>query len=251
MLSPTFESFSQNGEDVVLWRALHEVRAGRYIDVGANHPEIYSVSMGFYNRGWSGITVEPDPAFARMLREERPRDLTVEAAVTLKDLDTVTFHVIDGTGLSTLDADLADTHAGAGYDTHDVDVTTRTIDSILDEAGWHGSDIHFMSIDTEGSERGVLESIDFDVWRPWILVVEATNPLTTESTRERWEELVLEARYRFCLFDGLSCYYVAAEHAASLSDALSYPSCVLDDFTTREYREWRKSVSSSLRGFKS
>jgi FkbM family methyltransferase len=236
MGSPTFASFSQNGEDVVLWRALHDVHDGRYIDVGANHPQVFSVSRGFYDRGWSGITVEPDPEFARMQRSERPRDVMFEAAITLKDGDTITFHVVDGTGLSTVNPNLAQAHARAGYDTHDVDVTTRTLDSILKEAGWEGLDIHFMSIDTEGSERAVLESIELSVWRPWVLVVEATTPLTTQSTRELWEEIVLDAGYQFCMFDGLSCYYVATEHADSLGDALSYPACPLDDYTTREYR---------------
>ncbi len=236
----TFESFSQNGEDVVLWRALHGVKNGRYVDVGANHPEIFSVSMGFYNRGWSGITVEPDPAFAQMQRDKRPRDLVVEAAISAKDHDKLTFHVVDGTGLSTLDADIAQTHSRAGYATHDVEVVTRSIDSLLEEAGWNGADIHFMSVDTEGSEKDVLEGVDFRVWRPWVLVVEATAPLSTESTRDQWEGLVLEAGYRFCMFDGVSCYYVADERAASLSVALSYPACAHDDYSTREYREAAK-----------
>jgi FkbM family methyltransferase len=237
MVSSTFASYSQNGEDVVLWRALRDVHNGRYIDVGANHPEIFSVSMGFYERGWSGITVEPDPAFAQMQRVARPRDSMVEAAATAKDGDTITFHVVDGTGLSTLDQSLAQAHEHAGYDTHDVEVRTRTINSILEEADWKGLDIHFMSIDTEGSEKGVLEGVDFSVWRPWVLVIEATTPLTTQSTRQLWEELVLDADYRFCLFDGLSCCYVAEEHADSLGSALSYPACPLDDYTSREYRK--------------
>jgi hypothetical protein len=94
-----------------------------------------------------------------------------------------------------------------------------------------------MSVDTEGSEKDVLDSIDFAVWRPWILVVEATAPLSTEPTRKLWEEFVLDAGYRFCLFDGVSCYYVADERAASLGGALGYPACAHDDYTTREYRE--------------
>jgi FkbM family methyltransferase len=242
VVSPTFASFSQNGEDVVLWRVLHDVENGRYIDIGANDPQIFSVSMGFYERGWSGITVEPDPAFAQMQRAERPRDRMVEAAITAKDGDTITFHVVDGTGLSTLDANLADVHADAGYDTHEIEVTTRTIDSILEEAGWEGLDIHFMSVDTEGSERDVLESIDLTMWRPWILIIEATAPLTTQSTRERWEDLVLDAGYRFCLFDGVSCYYVAAERYDTFGDSLGYPACVLDDYTTREYRSTAQEI---------
>ena len=68
MPSPTFASFSQNGEDVVLWRALRNIGTGRFVDVGANDPQVFSVSMGFYQRGWSGITIEPDPIFAQMHR---------------------------------------------------------------------------------------------------------------------------------------------------------------------------------------
>lgn len=243
MVSTTFASYSQNGEDVVLWRALRDLNNGRYVDVGANHPEIFSVSMGFYQRGWSGITVEPDPEFARMHRDQRPRDKVVETAITPKDGDVV-FHVVDGTGLSTLDGSLARSHSAIGYDTHEVEVQSRRLDSILEEAGWHGLDIHFMCVDTEGSERGVLESIDLTMWRPWILVVEATAPLSTRSTRDEWEDLVLEAGYLFCLFDGISCYYVASERADSLGEALSYPACALDDYTRREYRELEAKAHS-------
>ena len=166
----------------------------------------------------------------------------MEVAITAKDGGSISFHVVDGTGLSTLDADLAQAHFRAGFDTHEVEVATRTLDSILDDAGWGGADIHFMNIDTEGSERDVLEGIDLKVWRPWVLVIESTIPLTTRSTRELWEELVLAAGYRFCFFDGLSCYYVAEEHAASLGHALSYPACALDDYTTREYRSMERKV---------
>lgn len=237
MPSPTFESYSRNGEDVVLWRALHGARGGRYIEVGANHPRIFSVSMAFYANGWSGITVEPDPEFAVLQREERPRDLLVEAAATARDGGTVTLHVVDGTGLSTLEDALVERHAASGYETHDLAVPSRRVDTILKEAGWEGLDIHFMSVDTEGSERGALQGIDLIAWRPWILVVEATLPLSTNSTRESWEPLVTAAGYRFCLFDGLSCFYVADEHAERLMGALSYPACPHDDYTTLEYRQ--------------
>lgn len=242
--SPTFQSFSQNGEDVVLRRALNQIDRGRYVEVGANHPEIFSVTRAFYELGWSGILVEPDPEFARMQRAQRPRDRVVEAAITVKDGSTTTLHVVDGTGLSTLDPSLAYTHGQSGYETHDIEVSTRRLDSILEEAGWQREDIHFMSVDTEGSEPDVLESCNFQLWRPWILVVEATAPLSTESTREAWEHLVLGAGYEFCLFDGLSCFYVAKEHAEALRHALSYPACVLDDYTTREYREVSKRLET-------
>jgi FkbM family methyltransferase len=230
MTEPAFVSFAQNGEDVVLWRALHGVAHGRYVDVGANHPRVDSVSRAFYERGWSGITVEPDPFYMELQRDERPRDIQIEAAITARDRDEITFYVVDQTGLSTLDADLASLHASEGFTTHEVKIATRRIDSVLDEAGWRDLDVHFMLIDTEGAERQVLESFDLRVWRPWVLVVEATVPNSTASTQGEWEEIVLQAGYRFSMFDGLSCFYVAEEREASLGRALSYGACVLDDF---------------------
>ena len=239
MKAPSFESYSQNGEDVVLWRALGNVHHGRYIDVGAYHPVDDSVTMAFYKAGWHGITVEPDPHNARLHREQRPRDVQVEAAITVKDADSATLHLVDNTGLSTLSDTLADTHINSGYASHDVAVVTRRLDRILEEVGWKDQEIHFMTVDTEGSERSVLESIDFSSWRPWVLVIEATEPNSTRPTRSLWEDVVIDAGYRFCLFDGLSCFYVAEEHA-DLSPALSYPACVLDDYTTPAFRHVAK-----------
>lgn len=46
-----FVSYAQNLEDVRLWRALKLFPRGFYIDVGANHPRIDSVTLAFYERG--------------------------------------------------------------------------------------------------------------------------------------------------------------------------------------------------------
>lgn len=235
MTSSSFDSYSQNGEDVVLWRALQHVRQGRYIEVGAYHPHVDSVTMAFYNRGWEGITIEPDPDPTRLHREMRPRDIQVEAAITDSDKGVATLHVVENTGLSTLDDQLLGVYRESDYETHDLQVVTRRLDAILDEAGWSGTDIHFMSVDTEGFERSVLESTNLARWRPWVLVVEATEPNSSRSTRHLWNDLVDNAGYLFCLFDGLSCFFVAKEHD-DLAPLLSYPACVLDDYTSLEYR---------------
>ena len=75
-------SFAQNFEDVILQRALSGVVSGYYIDIGAQDPIVDSVSNHFYSLGWSGINVEPVPAFANALRDARPRDVIIEKAIT-------------------------------------------------------------------------------------------------------------------------------------------------------------------------
>jgi len=227
-----FVSYAQNGEDVVLWRALHSLTPGRYVEVGANDPKTHSISKAFYDRGWSGIEIEPVPAFAQRFRAARPKDTVVEAAITSEDVETVTLHVIPDSGLSTLRDDVGAEHARSGWAVEEVSVPARRLDYVLAEHVPAGDDVHFMVIDTEGAERQVLESIDLKTWRPWVLVIEATAPMSDERTHEAWESLVLAAGYQFCLFDGLSRWYVADEHAALLP-ALDHPACALDLWISR------------------
>jgi FkbM family methyltransferase len=232
-----FISFAQNGEDVVLWRALKNLPTGRYVEVGANHPTDLSITRAFYDRGWSGIEVEPVTRFVEEFRAERPRDTVVQAAVTDSDSETVTLHVIDDTGLSTLDPDIAAGHERSGWQAHEEVVAARRLDDILAEHLEPGDDIHFMVVDTEGAERAVLASVDLRRWRPWVLVVEATAPRTSQPTHEQWEGLVRDAGYEFRLFDGLSRFYVAEEHLEELGTALGAPVNPLDEFIPRRLHE--------------
>src|SRR2546422_7104389 len=73
-------SYSQNAEDVRLWRVLQDLDDGFYVDVGAGHPNLDSVTQLFYERGWSGINIEPGPHYAD-LAENRPRDVNLRVAV--------------------------------------------------------------------------------------------------------------------------------------------------------------------------
>lgn len=235
---PPEVSYGQNGEDIVLWRVFAGRDEGRYVEVGANHPTDLSVSRSFYDAGWSGIAVEPQPAVAAQFRRERPRDLVLEAAVTDSPDPTITFFELPGAdGLSTTDAEHARRHGESGLEVQEITVRTSRLDALLSHHLVPGDDIHFMVVDVEGGEAAVLASNDWTTWRPWVLVVEAVAPMTATDldrhadpvpTHEAWEPALLEAGYRFCMFDGLSRFYVAEEHAGELAAKLSYPVCLLD-----------------------
>ena len=81
----SFISYAQNHEDVMLWRALKHVQNGFYIDVGANHPSDDSVTRAFYERGWSGINIEPLSLHMAQLKADRPRDINLQFAVGVED----------------------------------------------------------------------------------------------------------------------------------------------------------------------
>lgn len=226
MSTETLVSWAQNREDILLWRALCHVTEGTYVDVGAADPVEDSVTKLFYDRGWSGLNVEPVPAFADRLREERERDVTVQACAGSSP-GSATLHLVPETGLSSLDADAAAKAKASGREIVDTVVDVRTLDQLLDDAGLRDRDIHFLKIDVEGFEREVLQGLDRSVWRPWVIVVEATAPNSTDQVHGAWEPDLLASEYEFCVFDGLNRFYVAREHD-DLGSRLAYPVCSLD-----------------------
>ena len=72
-----FESYAQEYEDLILYCALKDIENGFYIDVGANDPEVLSVTKAFYDKGWHGINIEPLHAVCAKLVAARPRDINL------------------------------------------------------------------------------------------------------------------------------------------------------------------------------
>jgi hypothetical protein len=77
--SPLLGSFSGQGEDLWLDLLLGSRPSGVYVEVGGTPGRTGSHSFRFYQRGWSGVTVEPEPATQAFLARQRPRDCTLQA----------------------------------------------------------------------------------------------------------------------------------------------------------------------------
>lgn len=225
----TLRSFAQNFEDVLLWRALQHVSAGCYVDVGAGHPEHHSVTKLFYDAGWSGINIEPVRAHADALTKERPRDVTVQAAVSSQDAPTVDLTVVvDWDELSTISATRAEELSSEGRSLVTESVPVVRLDKLLIQHDVQ--EVQFLKVDVEGAEIDVLRTLDLTQTRPWIAVVEVLSGGSPLSTRPAIRELLEQHRYTHCYFDGLNDFYVADEHAERLLPSFDTPVNVTDDF---------------------
>jgi FkbM family methyltransferase len=204
-------SYAQNMEDYHLDVAFGGTRQGRYIDIGGGHPVAGSVSFWCYQRGWSGVVVEPQSDLAALHRRLRPRDTLVEAVIGRTSGDTEFFRIDRLHGLSTTIRGNAE---AAGQ--HGVSFETMTLPSIslADLCRTHGIEtVDFLKIDVEGAERDVVAGADWSTCRPRIVLLEAVSPLTNTPAWSDWEPLLLKQDYQFVLFDTLNRFYVAAECA--------------------------------------
>ena len=230
----SFISYAQNFEDVMLWRALKHIETGFYIDVGANDPEVDSVTKAFYDLGWRGINIEPVSQWFLRLQETRVRDINLQLALG-SEPGEITLYEIPDTGLSTAEKAFAKRHeAERGYQSRELKVAQDTLANVCEQ--YHIAPIHFLKIDVEGMEKAVLEGADFVKIRPWIVLVESTFPNSQKESHSEWEPTLLNAGYKHAYSDGINRFYVAEEHS-ELSSAFQYPPNVFDDFVIKKHLE--------------
>lgn len=160
-------SFSTNAEDLILERLLPG--QGRYLEIGGYHPVVSSNTWLLYRQGWSGWVVEPNPSMAELWARRRPRDRLVQAAIGRE--------------------------AGeAWYDEvrpHDSANRIRSLDQERSKEAWRSTKIPILSfqalcerenislekirllaLDAEGQDAAILASVDWQKFRPEVVLAE-------------------------------------------------------------------------------
>jgi len=237
-----FVSFAQNYEDVILWRALKHIEGGFFVDCGAYDPTCHSVTKAFYDRGWRGINIEPIPSLVQKFVNQRPLDINLNIALS-DNSDGVMFYEIVDTGLSTFNKEIADRHIQAGFTAKNMKVQTTSLSNILEQ--FSRATIHFLKIDVEGAEKLVLAGLDLQKFRPWVIVVEATKPLSGEPNHQEWEPDLLLRGYDFVYFDGLNRFYVSHDHR-ELCPSLTLPPNIFDNFVQAERLNELAALKNSM-----
>ena len=213
-----FVSYAQNFEDAMLNRVFGGQGVGFYVDVGAHHPSRGSVTRVFYDRGWSGINVEPGSVYGS-LAAARPRDVNLQLAVLDRKGQVSFVEVENDRGASYVG------EGGAAEWTTTVDCDT--LENIIRDYA-HDRPIDFLKIDAEGSEAAIVLSTNWRHVRPRVLLIEATRPWSNVLANDHWEPSLLSAGYTRVYFDGINCYYVPEEELAAFGGHFHVPVNVLD-----------------------
>lgn len=205
-----FGTFSQYGEDMLIDRLLGYKDSGTYVDIGANDPSKFNNTVRFYNRGWSGINIEPNPMLLERFRSARPRDINLNIGVG-STRSRLPFFSIDPDTLSTFDRSAAEDMVKQGFRlSATVDVEVVPLCEVLDEY-LVGRPVDFMSIDVEGFEMTVLESNDWDRHRGSIIIIEVNR------AADEIQRFMIDHGYVDVFTNGTNTIYVDVKNGISAS----------------------------------
>lgn len=152
---------------------------GYFVEVGAFDGETFSNSSFLADLGWTGVLIEPMPAFAEMCRERhRQNDVTVVDKAVGASSGLVSLYAA-GALSSTSERQIEEyRHVDWAQESvrsaQPVTVELTTLDELLLAAEAPiGFDL--LVVDVEGGESAVFEGFDIDHWRPKIMIVELAD----------------------------------------------------------------------------
>ena len=167
-------SYSQEGEDIILDKLFGQQAKGFYIDVGAHHPMRFSNTYSFYRRGWCGINIDAMPSSMLAFKKSRPRDINLEMAI-LKERGSLKYYQFNEAALNGFSARLSEQRNGLGsYKIiGTVELEGLPLSEVLGKyMPTSIMQIDFMSVDVEGLDLEVLQSNDWERFRPKVILVE-------------------------------------------------------------------------------
>lgn len=180
-------SFSQCGEDLLVNYIFNfrGIPKPTYLDIGANHPFFLSNTALFYKKGCRGINIEANPRLIRAFSYFRNKDINLNIGIGPAE-DEMDFYIINDSTLSTFSKEEADKIVTNGtYSIRSVQkIKILTVEKVIREY-CHGKFPDFLSIDVEGMDLAILQSIDFSKYWPKIICVEAAeySPVGAGSRR--------------------------------------------------------------------
>lgn len=179
-----FFHFAQDAEDIGLIEILPVT--GFYVDVGAHHPERFSVTKLLYDRGWRGLNIDATPQMTpgSDFSRRRPRDINVYGLVG-GGASEVEFYRFKEQALSTTNSERARFLMDLGEECESIEkLPLLPLREYLELHGEPGKPIDLLSVDVEGADLEVLESLNWDAQPIGSVLVEIGKPASSVADDE-------------------------------------------------------------------
>ena len=170
----TKKSYSISNVDLILERIFSKIKNGVYIDIGCNHPIKYNNTYLLHKKGWKGINIDLDIESIKEFKKFRPHDTNICAVVSAKDGKKKNIYIYHSrSAINTVSKKLVDKRSTKPKQI--VERATRSLNNIIENTNFKNKKLNLLSIDIENYEYQVLNSFNFNKYKPDVVVAEIYN----------------------------------------------------------------------------
>lgn len=183
-------SYAQTGEDIIVEFIIgaKKIKDFTYLDIGANYPVKFNNTFKFYEAGYTGVCIEPDPTIYVILSKKRPKDICLNIGIAGNAADKADLYIMNYPGLNTFSKAEAEAHEKNkhGKIKQVIPVPLKTVEQVIDE-NFSGRSPVFINLDVEGLDEEILKTFPFHKYRPMIFCIETVHYTDDASSDKRTE----------------------------------------------------------------
>ncbi|MCR5090943.1 MAG: FkbM family methyltransferase [Oscillospiraceae bacterium] len=213
-----FPSFSQCGEDGILNYLLFVIfkrdpSSIRYLDIGCNDFRNDNNTYYMYLLGASGVVIDANPVCVESFQGRRPRDTVLNIGVGEKDEGELIFYVMNNYGLSTFSKEAVEDAIRKNPENQvekEIAVPVLGINTVLEQY-FRDFPLDVLSLDAEGIDEKILNTLDFDTYKPQIIIVETIDYapwVVVEQKRAEIMDIMKEKGYVEFAFTGVNSIFI-------------------------------------------
>ncbi len=182
------KSYAQCGEDLIIDHLIQliGVKEPYYLDLGAHHPTYLSNTYYFFEKGFTGVCVDADPSLISAFEKTRQGDIILNLGVGVEK-SVLDFYLMSSKTLNTFSKAEAERYVSYGNQQIEkvIKVEIDTVNSIIKK--YCKKVPNLISLDVEGLDFMILQSFDFEQFRPEIFCIETLSYTEDKSERKLTE----------------------------------------------------------------
>ena len=191
--------YSFSGVDIIIKNIFRNKKNGFYVDVGCQNPIKNNNTYLLHKKGWFGLNIDLDKDNIDIFNVSRPDDENINTAISNKVGQTDLYFYHRKSPINTIDKSTSDFQKANVSQIKKIQ--TNTLNNILNNSKYKNTKINLLSVDVEGHELQVFEGLDFNLYKPEVIVVEVLdlNVKKLEIKNLNIENLLNTELYKFLI----------------------------------------------------
>ena len=170
------KSWSQSGEDIIieyLFR-LRKIDKPACLDIGAYDPVVSNNTYKFFLKGSRVVNIDANPEAIEKFRAHRSTDINLNIGIGASE-GQFDFYIMEDSALNTFSESEKKNLETLGHRLHEVKkINMLTINQVA-EKYFYNSPIDLLSIDAEGVDFDIIQSLEFAKYEPKVICIETIN----------------------------------------------------------------------------